>query len=61
MDTNEFIEVQKEVENFAHYYQAIDFPIIASSFQRAANAMREMMTTIQKYECLLNEQGKEDG
>lgn len=61
MDINQFVQVQQEAENLANYYRVIDFSIIASSFQRVAEAMKAMIATIQEYECRLKEQGKEDG
>lgn len=48
MDVTEYKETQKELEQKADYYTKIDFPRIAESFKKAADALQKLIDIIEK-------------
>ena len=48
MNIDKHREVQAQCVERADYFKAIDFPIIASTFESAANSLQELIETIDK-------------
>lgn len=52
MDISPHKKIQQECADKAKYFAKIDFNIIADNFQRAADAMKELIDTIEKLNTL---------
>jgi hypothetical protein len=48
MNIDKHREVQAQCAERADYFKVIDFPIIASTFESAANSLQELIETIDK-------------
>ena len=48
MNIDKHREVQAQCVERADYFKAIDFPIIASTFESAAKSLQELIETIDK-------------
>ena len=48
MDISSHKKIQKECADKAQYFAKIDFSVIADNFQKAADALQELITAIEK-------------